>query len=226
MSADLQAKLLRALEEQEICPVGGSTLPIDVRVVAATNVDLEKRIAAGTFRADLYYRIAGCTLQVLALRHRRSDIGELVEHFVRSYSAESGKTVRGVTVKALRHLIAYDWPGNVRELEHEVRRLVYTCRAGQAIGASLLSDRITGEATATLEAPEPMREAESTGQAILKLAELERQAIIRALKTAGGKRIAAARLLGISRDTLRRRLNRYGLQPGSGRKSNARENAR
>ncbi len=237
MSADLQAKLLRALQEREIRPVGGSTTRVDVRVIAATNADLERRIEAGSFRADLYYRLAGVVLEVPPLRRRRGDIADLVEHFLRLFAAEIDKSIRGVTVKALRTLIDYDWPGNVRELEHEIRRLVHLCAAGQAIDSALLTGRlrrrpspplppaVAGEQASrdampiedgaaggsNLEASGDAMPIEDDDAGRLNLETLEKRAILDALDAAGGKKVAAARLLGISRDTLRRRLTRHGL---------------
>jgi DNA-binding NtrC family response regulator len=125
MPHELQAKLLRALQEKEVQPVGGAPVPVDIRVIAATNSDLHRRMEEGRFRRDLYFRVAGFALRVPPLRERREDIPALVESFMRAFARETGKGLRGITVKALRALIEYDWPGNVRELQLEVRRLVY-----------------------------------------------------------------------------------------------------
>src|SRR6185503_3638286 len=101
-------------------PVGGAPVDVDIRVVAATNSDLQQRMEEGRFRRDLYFRIAGFVLQAPPLRERREDIPALVETFLRAFARETGRRVHGLTVKALRALVRYDWPGNVRELEHEV----------------------------------------------------------------------------------------------------------
>ena len=128
MSLELQAKLLRALQQLEIHPLGArAPEPIDVRIITATNTDLQALINANKFRRDLYYRVAGFTVRVPPLRARRDDIPAFVEHFMRLYSEEIGKSVRGITVKALNAIATAPWLGNVRELEHEVRRLVYLC---------------------------------------------------------------------------------------------------
>ncbi|MCP4663632.1 MAG: sigma-54-dependent Fis family transcriptional regulator, partial [bacterium] len=142
MPKPLQGKLLRALQEKQIHPLGRPAAVVDVRVISATNTDLEAGIREGRFRQDLYYRIAGYVLRVPALRHRCEDIPRLIGHFTRAYCRETGKSVRGITVKALRALTEYAWPGNVRQLDHEIRRLVYLCPHGQAVDSGLLSDPI------------------------------------------------------------------------------------
>ncbi len=215
MSTGLQAKLLRALQEQEIRPVGGQAMVIDVRLVAATNAELGRRIESGEFRADLYYRLAGCTLEIPPLRRRHGDVAALSDHFLRLYAAENGKSIRGMTVRALRQLTEYRWPGNVRELEHEIRRLVFMCPVGQVIDESMLSAAIRDGASAPGRTgdrqPEDESEAPPPDPERFNLAQLEKQTILRALDTVGGHRGEAARLLGISRDALRRRLVRHGL---------------
>jgi transcriptional regulator with PAS, ATPase and Fis domain len=142
MPLALQAKLLRAVQERQVQPVGGEPVAVDIRIIAATNSDLQQRMDAGHFRRDLYYRVAGFVLRVPALRERKEDVAALVEAFVRGFARETGKAVRGVTEKALEALKAYGWPGNVRELQHEVRRLVYLCPGGQALESSMVSEHI------------------------------------------------------------------------------------
>jgi transcriptional regulator with AAA-type ATPase domain len=204
---DLQAKLLRALQEKEIQPVGGSPLPVNIRVVTATNADLQRRMEEGRFRRDLYYRIAGYALRIPALRERREDIPVLVEGFVRGFARETGKSVRGITVRALRTLSEYPWPGNVRELEHEVRRLVYMCPDGDAIDSTMLSGHIGAPGA------EP---AEPAGEASLDLEprvqQLEEKLIRQALARAGGNRTVAAKLLGVSRNGLAIKMRRLGIE--------------
>ncbi|MEM1205795.1 MAG: sigma 54-interacting transcriptional regulator, partial [Acidobacteriota bacterium] len=228
MPAALQAKLLRALQEREVQPLGGQPMAVDVRVISATNTQLEESMRAGRFRRDLYYRLAGYVLRVPSLAERRDDVPHLVEHFLRTFSDEIGKPIRGVTVKALETLRDYPWPGNVRQLEHEVRRLVYVARAGQAIDSGLLSPEIlTGSQGENAAEPNPVdgsqrSEGRSSGGsatldlATLDLATLEKEAIQRALEASGGVLTEAAQTLGISRDALRRRLIRHGLRPGGG----------
>jgi DNA-binding NtrC family response regulator len=209
MPSGLQAKLLRALQENEVRPVGGGKASvIDLRVITATNMDLSKQIDKGLFRRDLYYRVAGYVLQVPALRDRREDIPALVEHFLRRHSQDCGKRVRGVTVGALEALSRYGWPGNVRELANEVRRLVYICPDGQAIGSSLVAEHIVASATG-----EQSNELNGDAGLDLKAAitRVEDRLIRQALARAGGNRTAAAGLLGITRNGLAIKMKRLGI---------------
>ena len=129
---------------------------MDIRVVAATNSDLHRRMEEGLFRRDLYYRVAGFALRLPALRERREDIPALVQAFLERFAAEAAKGVRGLTIKALRALVEFPWPGNIRELEHEMRRLVYLCPEGQAIDSTMLSPHVAACAPAAeAEEPEP-----------------------------------------------------------------------
>ncbi|MCP3958086.1 MAG: FHA domain-containing protein [bacterium] len=221
MSADLQAKLLRALQEKEIQPVGGRAVATDVRIVAATNTDLKTRIEEGAFRRDLYYRLAGSTLIVPTLAERQQDIPGLVEHFVRAAAEGARRSVRGVTVKALRALLDHPWPGNVRELEHEIERLVCLCGEGQVIDSSMLSREIlegprSDAPASAAPGDEPAAESADLANPMIpdgefNLEEIEKRVIERALAASGGVQVQAARRLGISRDALRRRIERYGL---------------
>ena len=207
MPLELQAKLLRALQEKEIQPVGGAPAAVDLRVIAATNSDLDRRMEEGRFRRDLYFRVAGFALRVPPLRERREDVPTLVEAFLRAFARESGKTLRGVTVKALRLLIGYAWPGNVRELEHEVRRLVHVCPQGEAIDSTMISPHIA--------APVPGHEAAAAVVTLdlgKNLDALERRLIAEALAQAKGNRSRAARLLGVSRNGLAIKMERLGLR--------------
>lgn len=207
MPLELQAKLLRALQEKEVQPVGGAPVPVDIRVIAATNSDLHRRMEVGRFRRDLYFRVAGFTLQVPPLRERREDVPAIVESFMRTFARETAKAVRGITVKALRALTEYAWPGNVRELEHEVRRLVYLCPEGQAIDSTMISlhilaDPHQGGSESVLDTLELGKNVEA----------LERRLIREALAKAGGNRTQAARLLRISRNGLAIKMERLGLR--------------
>src|SRR6185503_4148560 len=206
MPPELQVKLLRALQEKEVQPVGGAAAAVDIRVIAATNSDLQRRMEEGRFRRDLFFRIAGFTLHVPPLRERRDDVPVLVESFMRVHARETGKGVRGITVKALRALTDYDWPGNVRELEHEVRRLVHLCPGGQAIDSTMISPHVVavpreGSARSALE----------TLELAPNVSALERRVIREALDKAGGNRTQAARLLGISRNGLAIKMEKLGL---------------
>jgi len=207
--APLQAKILRVLQAHEVVPVGSSERRrVDVRVVAATNTDLEALVEKGRFRRDLYYRIAAFTLRVPPLRERREDIPALVELFVRRSAQEVGKRIPGVTVRALRLLREAPWPGNVRQLEHEVRRLVYLCASGEPIDAGLVPESITVEGAHPLAAA-----VDPAGDLTIAnhVDELERALIRAALARARGNRSAAARLLGVTRNGLALKLQRLGI---------------
>ncbi len=209
MPLGLQAKLLRALQRLEVEPVGGrAPRPVDVRVVAATNTDIEQRVAGGAFRRDLYYRLAGYVLNVPPLRQRREDIPLLVEHALAEVCRETGRTVAGVTVAALDTLSGAPWPGNVRELEHEVRRLVYRCPEGQAIDSTMLSPAVLRPAAEGAAEPEP--DDLDLG---LHTEALERRLLTLALERSRGNHTRAARLLGLSRPGLLMKLRRLGLRP-------------
>ncbi len=216
MPAQLQAKLLRVLQEKEISPLGGAPRALDVRLLAATNAEIYSSMDAGRFRRDLFYRLAGSVLRVPSLRERRADIPIFAEEFLRTFASTAGKGLRGITVAAQRALTLYDWPGNVRELEHEIQRLVYACPAGQAISLRLLAPPIREAGSfndlPTVPVREPMGvvEAAAPGLPTLELAELERLAVEEALRQSRGNRAEAARLLGISRYALLRRLKRQG----------------
>jgi DNA-binding NtrC family response regulator len=207
MPLELQAKLLRALQEKEVQPVGGAPVPVDIRVIAATNSDLHRRMEENRFRRDLYFRVAGFALRVPPLRERREDVPALVESFLRTFARETGKAIHGITVKALRALIEYGWPGNVRELEHEVRRLVYLCPVGQAIDSTMISPHVLAGA-GNGGAAEP---ALDTLDLEKNVDALERRLIREALDKAAGNRSQAARLLGISRNGLAIKMERLGI---------------
>jgi DNA-binding NtrC family response regulator len=205
MPASLQAKLLRTLQDGEVHPVGARRpVRIDVRVVTATNTDLEERMRAGWFRRDLYYRIAGCRVHVPPLRERAADVPPLVERFVRRSVAETGRRVRGVSVAALHRLARADWPGNVRELENEVRRLVQLCPDGAAIESGMVAASIGS-------APAPAPVAHDDLHLKRRVADLERMLVRQALVRAEGNLSEAARLLGVSRNGLVMKMQRLGI---------------
>ena len=226
MPRDLQAKLLRALQEGIVHPVGAAPVAIDVRLVAATNVEIGALRRSGELRPDLFYRLAGYVLEMPPLRDCPEDIPILVERFLHNATAEAGKPVRGLTVRALEALRRYDWPGNVRELEHEMRRLVFLCPENGAIESSMLADHIR-RPRADPEDGSPERsgggsrvppESPPGTQATLNLEALEKLAVEDALRRAAGARGRAAELLGITRHSLRRRIERYGIRDEGSRK--------
>jgi len=194
----LQAKLLRVLQEKEIRPVGSTErIPIDVRVITATNRDLETGVRGGTFRQDLYFRLNVVQIRLPPLRERKGDIPLLVAYFLKNFS-DPLEPVRGISDGALRRLIAYDWPGNVRELEH-----VLECAVALSSGSVLTADDLTSVpiGASVPHAPD--------SNELVPLEELERRAIFQAMRETGGDKFAAARLLGIGKTTLYRKLKRY-----------------
>ena len=209
MPLALQAKLLRALQGREIEPVGGAPVRVDTRVITSTNSDLDAKIEHGHFRLDLYYRVAGFVLRVPALRERREDIPALVQALLGVFAREAGKAVPAITAEVRRALIAYAWPGNVRELEHEVRRLVYLARDGQPVDSCMLSERILTSGEGSTDTPPSSLKLEPN------IEHLERRLVRAALLRTSGKRSAAARLLGISRNGLAMKMERLGLADSS-----------
>ena len=208
MSAALQAKLLRALEERVVQPVGGVAEEVDVRLVAATNTDLGKKVETGEFRRDLYYRLAGLVVTMPALRRRMEDLGGLVESFFHQACDESGRDVSGLTYGAMRRLKERRWPGNVRELRHAVRRLVLLCSPGRAIDSGM----IAGLEEGALSAPGASGEVPVTDFSTwenLDLADTCRGLIQEGMRRSNGNQTHAAALLGITRSSLRRRLVKF-----------------
>lgn len=201
---EMQAKLLRVLQEKEVRPVGSNEkVNVDVRVIAATNRDLEAAYRGGTFRKDLYFRLNVVTVHLPRLRDRRSDIPMLVHHFLDRYAPGSHLQV---TTAAMKSLLNYEWPGNIRELENCIARAV-TLGDRQVIDVNDLPPAIrseqgelSGQAT-----------AEATSVSTTALAEMERMTILRVFEQANGDKALAGRMLGISRATLYRKLKRYNI---------------
>jgi two-component system, NtrC family, response regulator AtoC len=201
---EMQAKLLRVLQEKEVRPVGSNEREtVDVRVIAATNRDLEAAYRAGTFRKDLYFRLNVVTVHLPPLRDRRSDIPVLVHHFLDRYA--KGSQIQ-VTPAAMKSLLQYDWPGNVRELENCIARAV-TLGDGRTIDVADLPPAIRAE-----QAEDgPVRAPESSSLSTTALAEMERMTILRVFEQAHGDKALAGKMLGISRATLYRKLKRYNI---------------
>ena len=210
MPVTLQAKLLRALQQGQIHPVGLPPRKVDVRVVAATNADLDANIADGQFRADLYYRLAGAELVVPPLRLRREDLGALMAFFLGRAAKETQTPVRGLSVKALRLLSRYSWPGNVRELEHEMRRLALRSRPHQAIDSTLLSPHILTSGDRQSETELGQLDAGQLGLEA-RLDALQSSLINQALEATAGNQTRAAGKLGLSRSGLIKRMKRLGI---------------
>src|ERR1700720_1644255 len=201
MPVDLQSKLLRALQEREVKPVGSTERRrIDVRIIAATNRDLDSAIKAGAFRQDLYFRLNVVQIKLPALRERKSDIPLLVSSFLEKFS-DPQRDVRTISEDAMRQLIAYDWPGNVRELENALERAV-------ALGSGPVVH--VGDLPSNLQYPTTERLPDRNE--LIPLEELERRAILRTLRETAGDKLQAARILGIGKTTLYRKLKQYHLE--------------
>ena len=208
---DLQAKLLRALQEREIERLGGvRPVSVDVRILAATNVNLRNAVRAREFREDLYYRLNVVPIHVPPLRERREDIPALVEYMIRKLARECNREVRGVSAGALDVLTRYDWPGNVRELENVLHRAVVLARSPVIHLQDVPLDVAMPETGSRLgeDVGPPLREA---------MEQFERQYILRVLEGAGWNVSRAARLLGVHRNTILTKLSGWGIQrPGTG----------
>ena len=204
MPAAIQAKFLRALEGHPFERVGGrTTVDADVRVVAATNRNLEEAIAEGTFRKDLYYRLFVVEIQVAPLREHVADIAQLAQFFLEQFSKKSGREIEGFTPAALAALNAYNWPGNIRELRNLVERTVILCTGNEVSETDLeLSDHVVAGGGVASSPP-----TISTGNVSLET--LEQQHILAVLESTDWNKSQAARILGIERSTLDRKLKRY-----------------
>ena len=206
MPPELQAKLLRVLQEHEIQRVGGTTpIKVDARVIASTNRDLQGAMRAGEFRADLYYRLSTFPIVVPPLRERREDVPLLANHFLKNSTARNRKAVTGISAAALRKIMQHDWPGNVRELQSVVERAVLV-ESSDVLQSSSLPSELAGDALPSAE-----------GNGVLPLADVERQAILGAMRATDGNVSRAAKALGINRATLHRKLRRLNLHGAEGR---------
>jgi two-component system response regulator HydG len=201
MPVSLQSKLLRVIQEHEVKAVGATERkPINVRIIAATNRDLNAAILSGAFRQDLYFRLNVVQIKLPPLRERRSEIPLLVASFLERFSDEHSPAPT-ISDEAMRRLMGYDWPGNVRELENSIQHAVAV-----GSGAIVLVDDLPPDVAFPIEHRLPSKEES------LPLEELERRAILQALSETGGDRLAAARLLGIVKTTLYRKLRQYRME--------------
>ncbi len=197
LSPNAQVHLLKVLEEKEYCRVGGTeVLPLDVRLISATNKDIKKAIEAGQFREDLYYRLNVVTIEIPPLRERREDIPVLADYFLKKYSEENQKKLIGFSAEANDFLLKYEWPGNIRELENAVERAVILARSNM-VEASDLSQQ-------SLYLPHKTVVGKT-------MREVEKNHILNILIESGGNCSEASRLLGISRMTLYNKIKAYGL---------------
>jgi Nif-specific regulatory protein len=205
LSASTQAKLLRVLQGREFERVGGDqTIRVDVRLITATNKDLERALADGTFREDLYYRLNVFTIHVPPLRERRSDVLLLADHFVEKYARVHARTIKRISTPAIDMLMAYHWPGNVRELENTIERAVLVTDGDVIHGHHLSPTLQTAEASGTVV-------SRSLSEAVTVF---ESNLIQDALKSTRGNRARAARLLGTTERILSYKVRRYGIDPG------------
>jgi len=205
LSLATQLKLLRVLQEREFERVGGSTtIPVDIRLIAATNKNLEQEVAKGSFREELYYRIKVVTLSVPPLRERTDDIPLLINHFIRLFNKEHNKGVEGLSPQAMRLAIRYSWPGNVRELRNIAESLVVMAKS------TVIDER---------ELPNDLHDLQGAVSDVamplgIALAEAERRIILSTLAWHGGNKARTARTLGIGKKTLYRKLQEYSESEG------------
>jgi len=204
----MQAKLLRVLQDGEIQRVGSDVaIPVDVRIVAASNRNLQEMVSEGAFREDLYYRLDVVSIKMPALRERIEDIPLLAKKFLQQFAAQNRKKVKGILPQAMDLLLKYDWPGNVRELENAMERAVILLR-GEYISEQELPLGIQklghGE-----EAFEPDKDTVVLAQQGVTLAQMEKQMVLQALQETAGNKSETARRLGITRRTLQLKLKKY-----------------
>ncbi|MBM4439369.1 MAG: sigma-54-dependent Fis family transcriptional regulator [Candidatus Rokubacteria bacterium] len=225
MPLDLQTKLLRALQERTIERVGGNeSIRVDVRVLAATNRDLEVLMKEGKFREDLYYRLNVVTLNLPPLRERRRDIPLLVEHLLAKHRDELGE--RGVAPEALDRLVGYEWPGNVRELENVVQRAMVMATSGVILPEHLPIGPVSAAASVAVDATleeiierklidcvRGLRAHASANLYDLMVGLVEKPLLRAVLRETGGNQVRAAQILGINRNTLRKKLTEHGIDP-------------
>ena len=202
ISINIQTKLLRVLQEREITKVGSSqVIKVDVRIVAATNKDLQKAVKREVFREDLFYRLSVVPITLPPLRERRNDIPLLANHFLKKYNRKRRKDIRAISGRAMKALVQYDWPGNVRELENAIERAVVLSENDVVKPPDLLYYGLTVETPSSSD----------TGEA-KRLIDVEREHIAKTLKMFNGHKGKTAEWLGIDRKTLRLKLRRYGIE--------------
>jgi two-component system response regulator HydG len=200
MSLPTQTKILRVLQEREFEAVGGTkTVRVDVRIIAATNKNLEKEVQQGRFREDLYYRINVVPVTVPPLRERKEDIPLLAEHFLRIYSEKNRRAIRGFEQGVMQAFIHYSWPGNVREIENILERMVIMSK-GDTLTLADLPPVLAGLLQEEKSTPSPT-----------SLKDVERETIVKTLRQTGGNRTRTAAILGITRKTLQNKIKEYGI---------------
>jgi two-component system response regulator AtoC len=213
MNLGMQAKLLRVLEGQSFRRVGGvKNITVDVRVIVASNRNLEEAVRSNKFRQDLYFRLAIIPVTLMPLREHKDDIPPLLDHFIAYYNQKFRKAIQGLTKEADELLMNYDWPGNIRELKNAIERVMILAD-GNRVTAKYLPIRISEGGVM----PVPMHEGQGNGQIQLpsggtSLYDVERELIRQALEQSRGNKTVAAKLLRITRDTLRYKVKKYELE--------------
>ena len=196
ISPRMQLRLLRVLQEKEVERIGDSTpIKVDVRIVSATNQDLEEKVRLGEFRQDLYYRLKVITLALPPLRERKEDIPPMVDHFIRHYNAELGRNLQGVSPDGMQAMLDYDWPGNIRQLEHAVEHILIHCKQPVADVDDIPAEIVQSRPLVAM----PGGESEDQ----------EQQSVLDALEKTAWNKAKAARLLGIDRKTLYRKIEKF-----------------
>jgi len=207
MSSVMQAKLLRVIQDREIQRVGSDfTLKVDVRILAATNRDLQEDVSVGKFREDLYYRLNVVTLRIPPLKERVEDIPLLAQHFLERYARKNKKRIKGFTPLAMDMFLKYDWPGNVRELENAVERAVIL-----GPGDYITEKELPLSITKAYPHAEEIDRPPTVSKEPQSLEEAEKDAVLAALEASGGNKSETARVLGITRKTLHKKLQKYGV---------------
>jgi two-component system response regulator PilR (NtrC family) len=222
MTMPMQVKLLRVLQERTVRPVGGtSEIPVDVRVIAATNRDLDRQVTEGTFREDLYYRLNVIPIRVPDLRERREDVPLLANHFLKKYAPGAGKSIHGVEAASLQALAGYDWPGNVRQLENTIERAV-ALETSSELHVELPAERPKARAAAAgaegASTTTGLAMAVAPGAVLPEgvnmenyVAQIERSLLQSALGQTHGVQVRAADVLGISYRSFRHLMKKYEL---------------
>ena len=220
MSMETQAKILRVLQDRRFMRLGGvEELQVDARVIAATNVDLQRLVAEGRFREDLFYRLNVISIKLPPLRERREDIPLLIEHFLNEYSVENGVPLRRISPDALRYLLDYNWPGNVRELENAIERAV-VLSSSTLIGPELLPEAISGRRSG-MGLPSVLLNEHRSRSLFEIVDEFEKHIIIDMLEQTNGRQTEAAERFQIPLSTLNQKIKRHGIDVKKTRNSEA-----
>ena len=203
----IQPKLLKFLESRTFRKVGGTKdIKVDLRIIAATNKDLDTLVKEKRFREDLYYRLKVMVITLPPLRERTRDIIPLAEYFIASYCETSGEKIKKLSPECREIFLKYDWPGNVRELKNVIERATILSRSEELLAEHLPHELRSGKSSASAPAPSTAIDADMT------LDELEKTHIIKVLKKSGGNKTLASRMLGVSRLTLRKKMKDYGIE--------------